>query len=187
MVLAAIIGFLYFLFTYSQQQQLFDQVGRFSLGHLYISLFLSFLVPLYGLEQGARWILFALLVTFLSDTSAFYFGRSLGRHPLYPAVSPKKTWEGLGGSVLGGGVTAGLCAAFFLNASWLEAAALGLFLGLWQAGGDLFESMLKRSAGIKDSGRILMGHGGLWDRLDALLFNLPLVFLFAYFRGSTGL
>ena len=127
--------------------------------------------------------LFRSLVTFLSGTSAFYFGRSLGRRPLYPAVSTKKTWEGLGGSVLGGGVTAGLFAGFFLNAPWYEATGLGLFLGLWQAGGDLFESMLKRTAGIKDSGRILMGHGGLWDRLAALLFNLPLVFLFAFFRG----
>ena len=160
LVLAAALGFLYFLFTYPKQENLFDLLGRFSLGHLYISLFLSFIIPLYAMDLGSRWILFALLVTFLSDTSAFYAGRSLGKRPLYPSVSPKKTWEGLGGSMVGGGVTAAVFCLVFLNAHWYEAAALGFFLGLWQAGGDLFESMLKRSAGIKDSGRILMGHGG---------------------------
>ncbi|MEW5721656.1 MAG: phosphatidate cytidylyltransferase [Thermodesulfobacteriota bacterium] len=186
LVLAVAGGGLYFIFRYPQIENVMDQAGRFALGHAYISLFFSFLLLLFALDRGPRWILFTLLVTFLGDACAFYVGRTLGRRPLYPAVSPKKTWEGLAGGVAGSGLTAAALGLVLAPAAWWETGLLGLFLGGWAAAGDLFESMLKRAAGVKDSGHILLGHGGVWDRVDALLFNVPAVYFFALFRGGLG-
>ena len=184
LVAAAALGFLYFLLNYEKITSIIDQVARFALGQVYVSFFFSFLLLLFALDQGRRWVLFTLLVTFLGDTAAFYIGRSFGRRPLYQAVSPKKTREGLWGGVVGGGLTAAVSAELMLPATWYEAGAFGLFLVLWGAAGDLFESMLKRSVGIKDSGGILLGHGGVLDRIDALLFNAPLVYFFALVYGG---
>ena len=178
LVLAVALGCLLFLLRYPKTEDVIGRVARLVLGHAYLSLFLSFLLLIFKTGQGPTWILFTLLVTFLSDTFAYYAGRTYGKHPLYPAVSPKKTWEGLAGSVVGGMVVATVTAAVSLDAPLAQVLALGAFMGLWQALGDLFESMLKRAAGVKDSGRLLMGHGGLWDRIDALLFNAPLVYVF---------
>lgn len=181
-VLAVSFGFLYFLLNYEKIPSIIDHVGRYVLGQVYIGLGMSFLIRLYDLPFGPRWIFFALLVSFLGDTCAFYAGRAFGRRPLYPAVSPKKTVEGLLGGMLGASLAAAV-SALYLPVVWYEAALLGLWLGVWGAAGDLFESMLKRSVGVKDSGHILMGHGGLLDRIDALVFNVPLVFLFALLRA----
>ena len=179
---AVALGCLYFLARFGKAPDVFGPVARFALGQVYISFFLSFLIRLNSLEFGSRWVFFTLAVTFLADTGAFYVGRTLGKRPLYPAVSPKKTQEGLVGGMAASGIVAGLTAAFMLPVPWYEALIFGVFLGFWGAMGDLFESMLKRSVGIKDSGRILMGHGGVLDRIDALLFNLPLVYFFALMR-----
>ncbi len=154
--LAVAAGCLYFLLNYARIPSIIDHVSRFCLGHVYVSLFLSFFIRLHALDSGSGWVFFTLLVTFVGDSAAFYAGRSFGRRPLYPVVSPKKTMEGLWGGT--------------------AAAAMA------GAVGDLFESMLKRSVGIKDSGTILMGHGGLLDRIDAVLFNVPLVYLMALYK-----
>jgi len=183
LVLAVSMGFLYFLLNYQKTTSIIDSVGRFALSHVYVSLFLSFFLRLRALDHGAEWIFFTLLVTFLGDTVAFYIGRRFGRRPFYPAVSPKKTIEGFWGGLLGSGLSAGLVGGLLLPPAWFEAALLGIFLGIWGAAGDLFESMLKRSAGLKDSGTLLRGHGGILDRIDALLFNGPLVYLFVMTRG----
>ena len=182
LVLAMFMGVLYFLFQFRKLPYVLDEMGRFALGHLYVSLGLALLVCVYYLNAGRYWVLFCLLVTFLGDTCAYYAGKTFGRHRLYPAVSPKKTWEGLLGNMLGCAAAASIYSAFLLPAVWYEAGGLGLFLGLWGTVGDLFESAIKRESGIKDSGKILLGHGGILDRVDALLFNIPVIFLFALFR-----
>ncbi|MDY6850708.1 MAG: phosphatidate cytidylyltransferase [Thermodesulfobacteriota bacterium] len=183
LVVAVCLGCLYFLLRFEKTPSIIDHTGRFVLGQVYIGLFLSFLARLFALDHGPNWVLFALAVTFLGDTGAFYTGRTWGRHPLYPAVSPKKTREGLWGGLAGGGLAAGVIAVFLLPAPWYEAALFGVFLGFWGAVGDLFESMLKRSAGIKDSGSLLRGHGGVMDRIDGLIFNAPIVYFYAVARG----
>lgn len=174
--LALWLGFIYFLLTRQPSLSLINQLGGFSLGHVYISLFISCFVFLHGLERGAYWVFFVLAVTFLSDTSAFYTGRTVGRRPLYPRISPNKTVEGLAGGIIAGGIAALIAAPVLPAMPWYEALVLGLLMGLWGAVGDLFESMLKRSADVKDSGGLLMGHGGFLDRIDAVLFNAPLVY-----------
>ena len=130
-------------------------------------------------ESGASWVLMTLSFAWLGDTGGYFVGRFFGRHKLYPAVSPKKTWEGLGGSVIGA-VLGGLGCHLWLLPALPMTHALGLVTlagGLGQLG-DLTESLLKRSAGVKDSGFVIPGHGGLLDRIDALLFTAPVVYLY---------
>lgn len=128
---------------------------------------------------GPGAVLIALAVAWGGDTAAFYVGRSVGRRKLFPAVSPKKTWEGAVAGVAGSLAAAALIRAWLLPdlpAGHLVAlAALAAVVGQL---GDLCESLLKRGVGVKDSGGILPGHGGLLDRLDSLLFVLPLVYYY---------
>ncbi|KJS29376.1 MAG: hypothetical protein VR64_20885 [Desulfatitalea sp. BRH_c12] len=147
-------------------------------GLFYIPLFLSCLVPLYNDGQGIHWVFLLFLIIVMGDTGAYYAGSYLGRHKLCPAVSPKKTIEGAVG-----GLTASLLIAFFYKLLFipvLSVPAVLLFAAIVGAVGqvgDLFESEFKRAAGVKDSGRLLPGHGGFLDRIDALLFAIPTAYL----------
>jgi phosphatidate cytidylyltransferase len=125
---------------------------------------------------GGHWLMFALLVNWTGDAGAYYAGRALGRHKLAPQVSPKKTWEGSAGSV----AAALLLAAPYLywfapGTPALHAAGLTVAANVAGQIGDLAESAIKRGAGVKDSGALLPGHGGLLDRVDSTLFALPVV------------
>ena len=123
--------------------------------------------------RGLAWLLIVILVTWLNDTGAYLVGRAIGRRPLAPRISPKKTIEGsLGGLLAAAGVGALGVAWFGLEVHPLFGAAIGLALGALGQIGDLTESMLKRRAGVKDSGTLIPGHGGILDRIDALLFAL---------------
>lgn len=134
---------------------------------------------LRALDQGMQWVLFLLVVTFATDTSALVAGRVAGKRSLAPALSPAKTWEGAAGGAAGA-VVIGLAAMYALRldvAVW-KAVSLGAVIGVSSQLGDLFESKLKRVAGVKDSGRAVPGHGGLLDRLDSIVFNLVVVYYF---------
>ena len=128
------------------------------------------------------WLLFVLVVNAAGDIAALYTGKALGKRPLAPRLSPHKTWEGAIGSVvfstLAGVVYANVFLASYLSPA--EAAAPALALNIAGQLGDLTESALKRGAGVKDSGKLLPGHGGILDRLDAFLFSAPV--LYAYLR-----
>ena len=143
-------------------------------GVLYIGITLGHLLLTRALEGGEFLIFFLFLVTWAGDTGAYYAGRGLGRRQLAPVISPNKTVEGvLGGLILA--VAAALVArAWFLPSfSVTDCVAIGLLLTLAGALGDLTESVLKRSAGVKDSGTVIPAHGGMLDRLDSLLFAAP--------------
>ncbi|MCE9666749.1 phosphatidate cytidylyltransferase [Myxococcus stipitatus] len=134
---------------------------------------------------GLAWVICALTITWANDTAAYFFGRFLGRHKLYPEVSPNKTWEGFFGGMLGsvGGMFIARGFFFPVFTVW-DCVLLGLAGGVLGPIGDLCESMLKRAYGVKDSGFLIPGHGGVLDRIDALLFNAPLVFVYVQFvRG----
>lgn len=134
---------------------------------------------LRGLHQGREWVLFLLAVTFATDTFAFLVGRAVGQRALVPSISPSKTWEGAGGGVIGAvGASAAAVYALSLKVTVAEALLLGALLGAAGQLGDLVESRLKRMAGVKDSGWVLPGHGGLLDRLDSIVFNLAVVYYF---------
>ena len=136
--------------------------------------------------NGHRWLLTALAVVWAADTGAYFAGRKFGKHKLAPRVSPNKTIEGLVGGVVAG-TSVGVAAAFWLagaTAAQLPAVALvAVAAVLFSVVGDLFESLLKRHAGVKDSGHLIPGHGGILDRLDGVLAALP---VFALSKAVLG-
>jgi phosphatidate cytidylyltransferase len=168
--------FLFYLLSYGQIAELGRELMLNLLCLLYLPLLLGHFIWLRYLPQGELWILWLLIVIFTGDTAAFYVGRALGKRKLYPQVSPGKTWAGAVGGVafsLGAGLAAG---KWLLPAVNLQVFGwLALVLALLGLLGDLFESMLKRQAQVKDAGELLPGHGGMLDRLDSLLFAAPAV------------
>lgn len=137
--------------------------------------------PLLKKEHGPEWLFLALALAFSSDTVAYFAGRAFGKHKLYEAVSPKKTVEGAVGGLFGG-----VAAMVGMGHFWLtpeipivHGIVLGVLGSVLGQVGDLTASMLKRTYGIKDSGNILPGHGGMLDRVDGLLFVAPLVYYYA--------
>jgi len=126
---------------------------------------------------GWEWVILAFVVTWANDILAYFSGRFLGRHKLMERISPKKTWEGFAGGALGSTLGALVVKWLFLpEVPALGCLAVGAGAAVLGPLGDLAESMLKRAAGVKDSGRIMPGHGGLLDRIDALLFVLPWIY-----------
>jgi phosphatidate cytidylyltransferase len=143
-------------------------------------LLLATWVALTGLQNISPWLLLGVLATvWLADSAAYFAGKRFGRHKLAPEISPGKTWEGVAGAMLAATVY-GLVLCHYMHYSrWL-------ILGLWlivvlSIMGDLFESLLKRQAGVKDSSHLLPGHGGVLDRIDGLIPTLPLVLFYIYF------
>jgi len=153
---------------------------------LYVGVSLATLALLRrDFADGPGWVVLALTFAWLADTGGYFFGRFLGKTKLYPAVSPKKTRAGFVGALLG--AVLGAVAARFWFLPGLELARgvpLALVAGAAGQAGDLAESLLKRSTGVKDSGSLVPGHGGMLDRVDALLVVAPLVYLFALFTHS---
>lgn len=149
-------------------------------GLLYVPLLMSVLPLLKG-SGHPEWLTLALVMAFFSDTTAYFVGRAIGKNKLYPAVSPGKSWEGAVGGVFGaciGTVT--------LGSLWLvpdlpisHAVGLGVAGSICGQMGDLVESMLKRTYGVKDSSNVLPGHGGFLDRIDAMLFVAPIAYYYA--------
>jgi len=133
---------------------------------------------------GILFVIIALAGSMICDTGAYFVGKAYGNRKLIPHISPSKTVEGCIGGLIGGVVGVclfkGLADAFFFKTpiSWKAAAALGLLLALAGMIGDLVESMMKRDAGVKDSGSVFPGHGGMLDRLDSPLFTIPVTFYF---------
>jgi phosphatidate cytidylyltransferase len=128
--------------------------------------------------DGRRWVVFLLSVIFVGDAGAFYVGKSLGKHPLAPRLSPKKTLEGLAGDVVFAVIAAfALNELWFPSLSWISIVGLAVVLSLLGVVGDLFESFLKRSANVKDTSSLLPGHGGIVDRVDSILFTAPVLLL----------
>lgn len=140
-----------------------------------------FAVPtaaLYGIQRHDPWLLFLLLaIVWLGDTAAFYVGTRWGRHRLAPDVSPKKSWEGAAAGFATSVLATLVWSQLRLGAIDLPLVAIGAITAIASQLGDLVESLIKRGAGVKDSGSLLPGHGGLWDRMDAMLFAAPVLLL----------
>lgn len=139
--------------------------------------FLGSFIALMTVECGGKaTVVFILAVTLGSDTGGYVFGRLLGKHKMTPVISPKKTWEGLGGSVLFAVI---ICVAgvFWIGIPWWFGLLLGPVIALMGTVGDLSESLMKRELGLKDMGNLLPGHGGILDRLDSILMSVPLAYI----------
>ena len=154
------------------------------LGILYIGLLLSYVTLIDKTSPGKQWIFLLVSTVWAADIGGFFVGSLVGRHKLYPKVSPNKTFEGLGGAV-GGGVAAALVyrKVFFPSLDVSDCVFLGFFLTLFGQMGDFTESMIKRSARVKDSSSLIPGHGGILDRLDSFLFAAPFLYYFICWTG----
>ncbi|MDH5387881.1 MAG: phosphatidate cytidylyltransferase [Gammaproteobacteria bacterium] len=130
---------------------------------------------IHGTEQGAEWLLYSMMLVWIADSGAYFSGKRFGKNKLAPNVSPGKTLEGLWGALFATGVYAVLGGYYFelTGAQWLMLVGMSLLLTILSVAGDLYESFLKREAGIKDSGNILPGHGGILDRVDGVLAVMP--------------
>ena len=154
-----------------------DRVGRLLMGCFWVGL-LVFLPLLRVKDAGLTWVFLTLVISWSSDTGAYFSGRFFGRRKLYERISPKKTWEGFWG-----GIVACVLCVFIVNAvaapglTPVDCVVIGLVAGSLGVLGDLSESLLKRSFGVKDSGKIMPGHGGLLDRIDSVLFVCPSLFV----------
>jgi phosphatidate cytidylyltransferase len=177
----ALLGLL--LFTHEQQVEVPLRAGRVVLAWLYCGLLASTLVGL-RVHGGTAWVVLAFVVTWANDTFAYFAGMLFGKHPLYARVSPKKTWEGFAGGAAGSVVGALVIRSTMLREiPVLETLLIGAGAAVLGPLGDFTESLLKRAAGVKDSGKLIPGHGGLLDRIDALLFVVPWVYLFVLWLG----
>lgn len=158
-------------------------------GVVYLGLTLGLTVMLRAQPNGLLWICFTLAVVFLGDTGAYVVGRMMGKHKLHPKVSPGKTWEGAVAGLVTAVVSGFLAKAVFDGFGLWEGPSIGtvhviaaaLLAGATGQVGDLAESLLKRAVGVKDSGTMFPGHGGMLDRIDALLFALPTVYFYVKF------
>ena len=158
------------------------------LGAVYPGLMMSALIRIRQLPLHPEWwIILTLVVTWWNDTGGYFAGRAFGKHKLFERISPKKTWEGaLGGLFLATVGALGVKFFWIPELPWWAAAVIALGASILGPLGDLSESMLKRSFGAKDSGTLLPGHGGMLDRIDALLFNAPFVLLCARLLVAPG-
>jgi phosphatidate cytidylyltransferase len=143
----------------------------------YLPLMAGFVMLMLTQSQGPDRIVVFILTTICSDIGGYAVGVLVGRHPMAPRISPKKSWEGFGGSVVACVVAASLAGHWLLGMQWWQGAVLGLAVVVTATLGDLAESMVKRDLGIKDMGNLLPGHGGMLDRLDSLIPSAPVAFL----------
>ncbi|MBJ2121209.1 phosphatidate cytidylyltransferase [Arthrobacter sp. MSA 4-2] len=149
--------------------------GAFTL--LWVPFMLSFAMLLLQLPGGYLLIATLLLLVVANDTFGYLVGVLFGKHPMAPKISPKKSWEGFGGSVAGAMVIGALCAVFLLDQPLWVGLVLAVAIVAAATAGDLAESMIKRELGVKDMGTMLPGHGGVMDRLDSVVFASPMAFL----------
>jgi phosphatidate cytidylyltransferase len=176
--LLLLLGMTYHLIAYERgRDQAGTDFGVTIAGMFYIGWFGAYFISLRNLPEGKWWILVVLPAVWFADSGAYFIGKRFGRHLLSPRLSPKKTWEGyLGGIIMGVLFTALFAAIWRLGAGSnsaitpLRGALVGLVMGIFPTLGDLGESMFKRQMGVKDSGNLLPGHGGAFDRVDSWLW-----------------
>jgi len=153
-------------------------------GLLYIPLLLTFQIQIRNF--GPEWIIFLYALVWVSDSVAYYIGKGFGKRSLYAAVSPNKTIAGAGGSLVGGALCSLILSYIFIpSLTTSSAVVIGIMIGFTTIIGDLVESMFKRDAGIKDSGVIIPGHGGILDKIDGMLFGGPVLYFMLLAMGIT--
>jgi phosphatidate cytidylyltransferase len=165
------------LFFFDPGRPLLDGLCAVVFGVLYVAVLLSYAILIHARPDGPALLFFLLAVTWCGDSGAYVVGRWKGRRPLCPGVSPKKTVEGAAGGFGAGMLAAAACwLLFWRSPGPLQALLLGAGVNVLNQLGDLFESLIKRACGVKDSGVLIPGHGGMLDRIDSLLFALPFLY-----------
>lgn len=189
LVLAVVVPGLYYLFRFRDIPSVAGRYAATVTGIVYAGYLTTYLAKLKLIDRdhGGDTVLLVLIVAWLADTGGYFAGRFLGKARLYEAVSPKKTWAGAWGGIAGSVI--GVAALKLVSAdglTWLDVGLIAIPGGILGQLGDLTESLIKRSVGVKDSGALLPGHGGLLDRIDAVLFIAPYVYGYLVIRGAIG-
>jgi phosphatidate cytidylyltransferase len=181
-VLLLLLLSILFLATSQNLSSTMSSMGIMFFGIFFIGFLLSHVFLIRKMVDGKAWALFLIITVWAGDISALLSGSLFGRHKLYPRISPKKTYEGLAGAIVGSIIVALGFALFFIPKLEVGVCVL-LAIGLAVLGqlGDFTESMLKRSAQVKDSGSLIPGHGGMLDRLDSFLFSAPFLHYCLFF------
>jgi phosphatidate cytidylyltransferase len=181
LVLAVIVPGLYYLFRFRDIPSVAGRYAATVAGIVYAGFLTTFLAFLKRIDpdHGGDTVVIVLLVAWVADTGGYFAGRFLGKAKLYEAVSPKKTWAGAWGGIAGSLLGVAVLKLFFADwLSWVDVVLIAIPGGILGQLGDLAESLIKRSVGKKDSGSLLPGHGGILDRIDALLFCAPIFYFF---------
>jgi phosphatidate cytidylyltransferase len=184
--IAVVAPALYYLFRFRDIPSVAGRYAATVLGIVYAGFLTTYLAKLKLIDPNhvGDTVLIVLLVAWLADTGGYFAGRFLGKSKLYEAVSPKKTWAGAWGGLAGSVAGVAVLKVFFATwLSWLDVFAIAIPGGMLGQMGDLAESLIKRSVGVKDSGALLPGHGGLLDRIDAVLFIAPYVYAYLLVAG----
>jgi phosphatidate cytidylyltransferase len=177
LVLILLVLSVLFMGTSQNHASTITHIGISFFGILYIGFLLSHVSLIRNLPNGKQWALFLMVTVWAGDISALSGGSLFGRHKLYPKISPKKTYEGLIGGILGSIAVALAFGLLFLsNVEKGVLILLAMGIGIFGQLGDFSESMIKRSAQVKDSGNLIPGHGGMLDRLDSFLFSSPCLY-----------
>jgi phosphatidate cytidylyltransferase len=179
-VTAAMLISLVSLLCRPSGQEAFRNWAWTTAGALYLGWMLSYWLRLRGLEYGQNWVYLAMFTTFANDTGAYFLGRATGKHKMAPKISPAKTWEGAAGGLICAVPAAVVVGTILKTIStrlgtpfvfeYWQIILLGILVSLFAQIGDLVESLLKRNTGVKESGNLLPGHGGILDRFDSLIF-----------------
>jgi len=189
LILVVIVPGLYYLFRFRDIPSVAGRYTATVAGIVYAGFLTTFLAFLKRIDpnQGGDTVVLVLIVAWVADTGGYFAGRFLGKAKLYEAVSPKKTWAGLWGG-LGGAIVGVIVLKLFFAKwlSWVDVFAISIPGCLLGQMGDLAESLIKRSTNNKDSGTLLPGHGGILDRIDAVLFIAPYVYAYLLFKFALG-
>lgn len=182
--LAVVPACLYYLFRFRDMQTVATRITATIAGTVYVGFGLMFLALCKrDFPEGADVIVLILLIAWVGDTGAYFAGRFLGKAKLYEAVSPKKTWAGAWGGIAGSIAGAVFVKLVLLERlDWIDVVLIAVPGAILGQLGDLAESLIKRAVGVKDSGSLLPGHGGMLDRVDAVLFIAPYVYLYLWAR-----
>ena len=183
---AVLVPGLWFLFKFRDVPSVAGRFAATVTGIVYCGFLATYLAKLKLVDpnHGGDTVLIVLLIAWVADTGGYFAGRFLGKAKLYEAVSPKKTWAGAYGGIAGSVLGVIVLKLFFAKwMTWIDVFALAIPGGILGQLGDLAESLIKRSVGVKDSGSLLPGHGGILDRIDAVLFIAPYVYGYLLARG----
>lgn len=180
-VVATIVSCIWIIFKKNKDKAYLGLVWTLA-GVLYIGLLISYWADLMALEGGKWWVAWAIIIVIACDTAAYFVGRQWGKHKMAPDISPNKTWEGsVGGLIASILVSVLLGILFSLPLRIWELIILGILISAIAQCGDLVESFLKRTAGVKDSSNLLPGHGGILDRIDSYILMGPVIYYYVIY------
>ncbi|MBF0238509.1 MAG: phosphatidate cytidylyltransferase [SAR324 cluster bacterium] len=189
MLLLSVLAVLFFQLLFTPRHEIADlqEMGLYLFGVLWIGWSFNYLTPLKNLPQGTALIFLLLLTIWASDSFAYFGGRAIGKTPLAPSISPKKTIEGSACGVIGSGLIGAIYSALVLtHLNWWQGAVIAVVIAVIGQMGDLVESKIKRVCHVKDSGTLFPGHGGVLDRVDGFLTTVPLFYYLVILMEHVG-